>query len=248
MTEYVLMPGADYQNICNALRKKTGSTELIRSGEIPGEIENLPDNDHYDVFWDTYQQNGLRTNYDRSFAGTGWTKALFEPKYKIIPTQGALYMAFAFTSISRIDETVLDLTNISVLELSFYGSNGRGKSLEHCEIDIPNVRRLQNTFQGNTAIETVVIKQLSPECVIDNYTFYQCTSLKNLQLTGAVGKNLNLSTCPNLTDESVASVLEALADLSDMQTQTLSFQNGVGSRLTDTQKAIITARNWTLAY
>jgi len=34
MTDMVMMPGADYQAICDAVRDKTGGTELLKSGEL----------------------------------------------------------------------------------------------------------------------------------------------------------------------------------------------------------------------
>ena len=39
--------------------------------------------EHYDTFWDTYQQNGKRTNYQYAFSGKGWNDTTFKPKYDI---------------------------------------------------------------------------------------------------------------------------------------------------------------------
>lgn len=41
LTNYVLMPGADYQAACDAIRAKTGKSELIKSGELATEIEAI---------------------------------------------------------------------------------------------------------------------------------------------------------------------------------------------------------------
>jgi hypothetical protein len=38
LTNYVLMPGADYQGICDAVRAKTGKTNALKSGELATEI------------------------------------------------------------------------------------------------------------------------------------------------------------------------------------------------------------------
>lgn len=40
LTDVVLMPGEDYQDICNAVRAKTGKTDLLKSGDIAPDIEN----------------------------------------------------------------------------------------------------------------------------------------------------------------------------------------------------------------
>lgn len=41
MTDYVLIPGADYKAICDAVRRKSGKTGLLKSGVIPAEIDAL---------------------------------------------------------------------------------------------------------------------------------------------------------------------------------------------------------------
>ena len=41
LTNYVLMPGADYQAACDAIRAKTGKSELIKSGELAAEIAGI---------------------------------------------------------------------------------------------------------------------------------------------------------------------------------------------------------------
>lgn len=40
-TVYVKMPQADYQDICNAVRAKTGESDLLKSGEVAGEINGM---------------------------------------------------------------------------------------------------------------------------------------------------------------------------------------------------------------
>lgn len=51
-----------------------------------------------------------------------------------------------------------------------------------------------------------------------------------------------------LTTESVQSIIDGLADLTGGTTQTLTLHANVGANLTDEQKAVITAKNWTLVY
>ena len=41
ITDYVIMPGADYKAICDAVRAKTGKTETIKSGEVASEISDI---------------------------------------------------------------------------------------------------------------------------------------------------------------------------------------------------------------
>ena len=41
LTDYVIMPGADYKDACDAVREKTGGTEPIKSGEMGGLIRGI---------------------------------------------------------------------------------------------------------------------------------------------------------------------------------------------------------------
>ena len=36
--KYAVMPMTDYENICNAVREKSGKTDLLKSGDVSGEI------------------------------------------------------------------------------------------------------------------------------------------------------------------------------------------------------------------
>lgn len=220
MTRYVLMPGAHYQDICNAVREKTGKTQLLRSGEISGEIRGLSTDDYYNTFWDAYQQNGQRVNYYLRFTQDGWNDSTFQPKYPIICRDGATNARSVFASgrMSRIPVPVMI-------------------------IGIP----AQETFYRCNRLETISCLVL--EGVSDlTGTFTGCTQLRELRVEGSIDVKINLSAAEFLSGESVLSVLDHLKDLTGLETQTLTLHSVVGGNLSDAQKAEITAKNWTLAY
>lgn len=41
LTDYVIMPGTDYQSACDAIRKKNGETGIYKSGELAPAIEAI---------------------------------------------------------------------------------------------------------------------------------------------------------------------------------------------------------------
>lgn len=45
MTEYAVMPKADYQNACNSIRAKTGAIEPLKSGDLSTAISSIQDID-----------------------------------------------------------------------------------------------------------------------------------------------------------------------------------------------------------
>ena len=60
--------------------------------------------------------------------------------------------------------------------------------------------------------------------------------------------SIKFATARKLTTESVQSIIDGLADLTGGTAQTLTLHATVGAKLTDEQKATITAKNWALVY
>jgi hypothetical protein len=63
-----------------------------------------------------------------------------------------------------------------------------------------------------------------------------------------IGINITFAHCSLLSDETIQSIIYGLKDLTGGTSQTLTLHKTVGNKLTDTQKATITAKNWTLVY
>ena len=199
----------------------------------------------YDRFWDFYQQNGERTDYSMLFSGAGWTAETFKPKYLIRPGgAGNHYMMFARTGVEVLDETILDTSQCTAFSMSFYNSS----RLKSITIDIKSLKAFTDVFNFDGALERVVLKNVPETC---NFTggFSGCNKLADFTVTGTIGGTiLNLSWSSMLTDASVRSILGALKDRKHMETATLTFHADVGKRLTEAQKAEITAKNWILVY
>lgn len=60
--------------------------------------------------------------------------------------------------------------------------------------------------------------------------------------------NMSLNQADKLSDASIQSIIDGLADLTGSTAQTLMLHATVGAKLTDAQKAAASAKNWTLAY
>jgi hypothetical protein len=78
--------------------------------------------------------------------------------------------------------------------------------------------------------------------------FTNCPNLENITFEGVIVVNIAFPSSSILSDASIQNIIDHLADLTGGTTQTLTFHATVGNKLTDTQKATITAKNWTLAY
>ena len=67
-------------------------------------------------------------------------------------------------------------------------------------------------------------------------------------VANSIKTNFVIAKSSGLDTDTTQSIIDGLADLTGGETQTLTFHATVGGKLTDEQKAIITAKNWTLAY
>lgn len=203
----------------------------------------------YDRFWDAAQQNGNRTNYNGFFAGGGWTADNIKPKYDVRPV-GATYM-FAYCGYDGdLDDIfanrglTLDLSGCVNMNYLFYLAECTAVGV----IDFSACKdtSLASIFNAPN-LETIRLF-IPPNVALTAANFNSSGALKNITFGGEITKSINFSRCPNLTAESVQSIIDHLADLTGQTAQTLTFHATVGEKLTDEQKATVTARNWTLVY
>lgn len=244
----VFIENATLQNIANAIRNKTGKTEKILPAEMPVEIESIQANsgdNHYDAFWDVYQDYGNRTNYQYAFSGQYWNDKTFKPKYDIILTGANGYLMFQDCAITDLEKALGD----KKLDTSMGGTsifNSAGKMTVIPEVTTTN--GINSWFRGCGSLETIR-KIILGDNVKDFYnSFFNCSKLTNITFEGVIGGGISFAQSPLLSDESINNIIGCLKDLTGGTAQTLTFHAKVGGNLTDTQKATITAKNWILAY
>lgn len=79
--------------------------------------------------------------------------------------------------------------------------------------------------------------------------FYQCYALKEVRVVANTIKvSFSMQHSDKLSTDTIQSIIDGLADLTGGTAQTLTLHATVGAKLTDEQKATITAKNWTLVY
>lgn len=152
---------------------------------------------------------------------------------------------------------------------AFYQSTGL-KSVKFVSEDKSSAFAFNQALRECADLEEVDLTECSRNVSRLDYAFYSDNKLKSirgaLDLTGCTNCNYGFFTpyleevefvpntisvdirfnSPSLTDASVQSIIGGLVDLTGSTAKTLTL-NGVGPKLTDAQKATITAKNWTLA-
>lgn len=126
------------------------------------------------------------------------------------------------------------------------------------QLDTHSVVEMRAIFYGCQSLTTV--PQLNAERIRNiSSAFSNCSSLINLGGLQDLGKNyvmpvdnlsdytLNLSTCNNLTHDSLMNVINSLYNISDKNTQSLILGATNLAKLTAEEIAIATERGWTVS-
>lgn len=215
----------------------------------------------YDDFWNVYQNQGKRTDYQYAFPGNGWTRQNFKPKYDLKPKYGGATYMFRLTGITgNLTELLsnsgvsLDTSGLTTNNSMFYDADGLTAIPR---LDFSNCSSLNLTFSGCTALQTLSVVVGANTSYTD--TFRGCSALINLTVEGTVGKNgLNLKDSASLTKDSIASVINALSTATSGLTATLSatavntaFETSTGTADGATSAEWLalaaTKSNWTIA-
>ena len=195
----------------------------------------------YDTFWDTFQDYGKRTDYMNGF-GQYFNDKTFKPKYQIKPTTA--YSMFTRSGITKMTAEQIDFSNCT----SFYGCFMQSAIEELPIINASNASGIHNAFYDCKKLRYIEKIILSDKVQNYKYTFDNCPALEHLIIGGVIIFNISFNKSPLLDNESVQSIINCLKDLTGQTAQTLTVHKTVGEKLTEEQKATITAKNWILAY
>lgn len=109
-----------------------------------------------------------------------------------------------------------------------------------------------NAFTCQRALEVIDGQPLNYSSVTNaNYMngFNNCGALVEVRIvSNTIKLSISFANCSLLSHETIQSIIDGLADLTGSTAQTLTLHKDVGNKLTETQKATITAKNWTLVY
>lgn len=216
----------------------------------------------YDAFWDVFQQNGERKDYEAAFHSMGWTDETFKPKYPIKPVGNKaatnLFRKAKITNLSQIlreQGVTLDLSGITGANSEIF-SNAR--SITH----IPTVD-LSNSTGGNhlfaycdklVEIEKLV---LTENCEGSQW-FPNCDALEKITVEGVIAFGVSLAQSKKLNKAGITSIVNALSTTTSGLTVTFSktavdtafatTDGGTdGSTSAEWLALVATRSNWTIA-
>ncbi len=105
-----------------------------------------------------------------------------------------------------------------------------------------------NAFYGCNALREIKGVLDFTDVISTNSPFPACYALETVTFApNSIYISLNMNTCYSLSDASIQSIIDGLADLTDGTAQVLSLHTDVKAKLTEAQLGAITAKNWSVA-
>lgn len=180
-------------------------------------------------FWDVYQQNGTRYNYQYAFCAVGWNDDTFKPKYDIILGSGysgtnAFWECYVTDLAATLEKqgVRLDTTLCGYMQGMFQNSHTKRIPELNCThaTDYNAEYGLRYTF-SNSSVETID-KLIVNESLMYTSAFQACRNLKNIVFDGVIGQDINFQWSTLLTRASIESIVNHLSDSATGKTLTLS--------------------------
>lgn len=105
-----------------------------------------------------------------------------------------------------------------------------------------------NMCSGNRELKEIIGSLNVSSVKTFTNMFRYCTHLRDVRfVSGTIKYNIGFAQSNLLSDESIQSILDGLADLTGVDAQTITFHSDVKAKLTEDQIVTITGKNWTLA-
>ena len=249
--------------IADKIRDKTGETDLIKPNDFVNKIDDVYESgkkDAYDTFWDAFQDNGNRTDYNYAFCNTYWNETTLKPKYDIIPTSAACM----FKNNKGIKENISDYFERLGVKLDFSKCTNLNETFAQPgivgvgTIDTRSCSNIGMVFTWNSTIEEIrnLILKDDGSQGINSYCFTGVNNLKTINITGTIGVNVSFPSTV-LTRESITSIINALSSTATGKTLTLyrdavnsAFETSTGAKNGSTSDEWLaltgTKSNWTI--
>ena len=209
--------------------------------------------DGYKMGYDEGYTNGSTPVYHLSNLGNAWRGAEFSENTELTIRIKRLL----FTDISTIFYDTKNLKSVKLISDSpdtVLNISSAFRNSQHLElIDLTEFNRKFNNINwfllSSKKVKTILgaldVSNCSSFTLPFNIENGALADIEFVPLT--IKASIDFSQCPNLSDVSIQSIIDGLADLTGSTTQKVSFHNSVKAKLTDSQKATATQKNWTIA-
>lgn len=246
--------------------------KLTKLAENEEKVYKAGEKAEYDRFWDNYQDNGNRTNYNYAFAG-GWDESVFKPKYpvKIVGAGEGEFHKSQFTNLKQhcIDNGIvidtsgmttstnlfrqcfvltyvpfLDFSNATSVVQTFYQCTNL---IEVDDIDCSNSTNCNRMFYGCDKLKKIKSFRVSEKCTNFENTFIP-RNIEEIDMQGTVSADISFKNATLLNKKSIESIINVLSTTITGKTAEFS-KTAKENAFTDEEWAslIATKPNWTIS-
>ena len=195
----------------------TVAKKLEMIAEYQKEMFDAGKRAEYDAFWDAFQENGARTDYQNAFCGVGWTNEVFKPKYPF-GTITNVYQMFRGSHINDdLTKFNIDVSNVVNADYLFYSSWFTKIGV----FGVQSNRGMNTTFGSCTYLETIE-KIKSVAATVFDSTFDRCLALRNITFEGEIANDISFKDSTLLTKDSITNIINHLSDTASGKTLQLS--------------------------
>ena len=174
-----------------------------------------------DVFWDSIQAYGNRTNYERGFANTKWDKP-FNPKYSFKNATKAQYMFSSVKAGDNMYTDKLDFSKCASMVAVFLDSDVTRLKVIDMRSCLASYNGMASSFYGCTHLREITEFYPSVNTIF-SATFSSCTALETINFCSEIAVNgLDLKASKILSKDSIKSIMGALSSSTSGLTVTLS--------------------------
>jgi hypothetical protein len=181
----------------------------------------------YDIFWDSYQNNGGRKDYQYAFAGEGWNDTNVQLKYPLTDiTISNSYMMFARTKIVDVAALFPKLV-CAYSQYTFYNS----LYTKHIgEMTIKD--DAYGVFSNCQALEKIDKLVITNKAKFTS-AFNNCYALKDIVMDGSIENSVNFQWSPLSVDsmKSIISRLQNFSGTTDANKKTITFSDACWAAL-----------------
>lgn len=236
----VLIESQTMTDIANAIREKNGTDVKMKPAEMPQAVRDIKSED-----------TGIGSRQwwlDICKEKKSFAYMFYKTTIETIPpidTSNGTNFEYMFQSCPNLRTVPPIDTSKGTYFNNMFGSCFALKTIP--PIDTSNGTSFSNMFNSCRELISVPTLDVSKGTGFNNMFIY-CYQLQDISFVKeSIHKTINFWTSDKLTDESIQSIIDGLADLTGQTAQTLTFSSTVKNKLTEEQIASATSKNWNIA-
>ena len=233
--------------IADAIRAKTGGADPLTLDQMAQEIEGLSSGDYDEGF----EEGVLSVPFYRaSVLQRTFELVVFPENYECVIHLQKIQEQYA------VFRNAKNLKSVKMISDNTEGTISLNAFVSETEVEFVDLTEYCRKISVATRFAYKATKLKSvygaldmSNCTVFTDWLYLASNLEDMEFVpNTIKHSLSFSSCPLLTDTTIQSIIDGLADLTGTTAQKVTFHKAVGNKLTDEQKTTVSAKNWTLVY